>query len=183
MMKCTSCKSGELVRTFIDGLFEAKVCDNCGGNWILVEDYVEWKTKNPEHQFDVNESFEVSETTTAMLCPVSGIIMRKLKMGENSQHRVDYSAAVGGVWLDKGEWELLKAQGLAGSLNNVLTAVWQRNIQLNTTHKNLAEVYKSKFGNEDYEKVKAFREWLSEKPNKADLKAYINAEDPYSAIK
>ncbi|TDF37446.1 hypothetical protein EYS14_14955 [Alteromonadaceae bacterium M269] len=182
-MKCTSCKTGDLERTFIDGLFEAKTCTHCGGNWILVEHYVAWKERNPNHEFDVDQDFTISETSTAMLCPVSGIIMRKLKIGDDSSHRVDYSAAVGGVWLDSGEWELLKKKGLAGSLNNILTAVWQRNIQLNTTHKNLSEVYKNKFGDENYQKVKAFREWLIEQPNKTDLKAYINAEDPYSAIK
>jgi Zn-finger nucleic acid-binding protein len=182
-MKCTSCKAGELSRTFIDGLFEAKTCNNCEGNWILIEDYVQWKAKNPNHQFDVTEDFSVSETTTAMLCPVSGVIMRKLKIGENNTHRVDYSAPVGGVWLDSGEWELLKQEGLAGSLNRILTAVWQRNIQLKKTQNNLAEVYKNKFGETAYQQVKDFRQWLERQPNKTDLKAYINADDPYSAIK
>ena len=96
---------------------------------------------------------------------------------------MDYSAPVGGVWLDSGEWELLKQEGLAGSLNRILTAVWQRNIQLKKTQNNLAEVYKNKFGETAYQQVKDFRQWLERQPNKTDLKAYINADDPYSAIK
>ena len=90
---------------------------------------------------------------------------------------------VGGVWLDKGEWELLKSENLAGSLNAVLTAHWQRNIRINSTKENFAEIYQDKFGQETYKKVKELREWLYQQPNKADLRAYILAEDPYSAEK
>ncbi len=41
--------------------------------------------------------------------------MRKLRLSTTTEHRIDYSASVAGVWLDKGEWQLLKEEGLAGS--------------------------------------------------------------------
>ena len=99
------------------------------------------------------------------------------------QAGVKEGASVGGVWLDKGEWELLKNENLAGSLNAVLTANWQRNIRINSTKDNFSAIYQDKFGSEPYEKVKALREWLNGQPNKADLRAYLLAEDPYSAEK
>ncbi len=182
-MKCTSCKQGELTPSFIEGQFRAHTCSSCNGNWVLIEDYVSWKEKNPQYTFDQAITCEIDETKRALLCPVSGKIMRKLRLSSNSDHRIDYSASVGGVWLDKGEWELLKTEGLAGSLNAVLTAHWQRNIRMNSTKDNFTEIYTDKFGNESYEKVKEFREWLHNQSDKADLRAYILAEDPYSAIK
>jgi len=182
-MKCTSCKAGELTPSFIDGQFRAHTCDNCQGNWILIEDYVSWKERNPQFTFDNDSCCELEETKTALLCPVTGTIMRKLRLSSNSTHRIDYSASVGGVWLDKGEWQLLKDQGLAGSLNAVLTAHWQRNIRINSTHDNFAQIYKDKFGEADYDKVKELKEWLNNQVNKADLRAYLLAEDPYSAEK
>lgn len=182
-MKCTSCKQGELTPSFIDGQFRAHTCSNCNGNWILIEDYVAWKERNPHFSFDENLSYEVDETKQAMLCPVSGTIMRKFRLSTTSEHRIDYSAVVGGVWLDKGEWELLKNEGLAGSLNAVLTANWQRNIRIDSTKDNFSAIYQDKFGQASYEKVKAMREWLYAQPNKADLRAYLLAEDPYSAEK
>ncbi|KGJ91463.1 zf-TFIIB domain-containing protein [Colwellia psychrerythraea] len=172
-MKCTSCKKGELIPSFIDGQFRAHTCSNCNGNWILIEDYVAWKERNPQYSFDENTHCDVDETKQALLCPVSGTIMRKLRLSSATEHRIDYSANVGGVWLDKGEWELLKEEGLAGSLNALLTSHWQRNIRINNT--------KDKFGNESYDKVKELRKWLYQQPNKADLRSYILAEDPYSA--
>lgn len=182
-MKCTSCKQGELIPSFIDGQFRAHTCSNCSGNWILIEDYVAWKERNPQYSFDENTQCELDETKQALLCPVTGTIMRKIRLSTTTEHRIDYSASVGGVWLDKGEWELLKEEGLAGSLNVILTAHWQRNIRINSTKDNFSEIYKDKFGNESYDKVKELRKWLYQQPNKADLRAYILAEDPYSAEK
>ena len=182
-MKCTSCKQGELIPSFIEGLFRAHTCSHCGGNWVLIEDYVAWKERNPQHQFDNTLDVQLDESKQAVLCPVTGTIMRKLRLSPNTEHRIDYSASVGGVWLDKGEWELLKKEGLAGSLNGVLTAHWQKNIRMSSTKEHFAEIYKEKFGEQTYQKVKELREWLIQQPNKADLRAYLLAEDPYSAEK
>ena len=182
-MKCTSCKLGELNPSFIEGQFRAHTCSNCNGNWILIEDYVAWKERNPQFSFDEDLQCEIDETKQAILCPVTGTIMRKLRLSTNTEHRIDYSASVGGVWLDKGEWELLKNENLAGSLNAVLTAHWQRNIRINSTKENFAEIYQDKFGEETYQKLKEFRNWLENQEHKSDLRAYLLAEDPYSAEK
>ncbi len=182
-MKCTSCKKGILSPSFIDGLFRAHTCTECAGNWILIEDYVTWKERNSEHQFSAEVSCEAEETTTALLCPMTGTIMRKFRLAAKNSHRIDYSSSVGGVWLDKGEWELLKQEGLAGSLNAVLTAHWQNNIRADSAKDTFTAIYQDKFGQEAYSKVHEFREWLNSHPCKADLRAYLLAEDPYSAEK
>lgn len=182
-MKCTSCKLGDLVPSYIEGQFRAHSCTNCQGNWILIEDYISWKERNPEFIFDENVTCNIEETTTAILCPVTHTIMRKLRLSNNTEHKLDYSIHVGGVWLDKGEWELLKEEGLAGSLNTLLTSHWQRNIKINSTKDNFAAIYEDKFGQDTYDKIKSLKKWLYEQPNKADLRAYILAEDPYSAKK
>ena len=182
-MKCTSCHTGELLPNFIEGQFRAHHCSKCEGDWILIEDYITWKERNPEFSFEAEESFDIEDSKSALLCPVTGTIMRKLRLTSGSEHRIDYSASVGGVWLDKGEWILLKEKGLAGTLNAIVTSHWQRNIRLNNTKDNFAAIYQSKFGEEQYQKIKSLRDWLLEQPNKADLRAYLLAEDPYSAEK
>ena len=122
-MKCTNCENGQLEPGFIEGQFQAHTCSDCDGNWILIENFVSWKKRHPDHQFAQNVacSFDASETKKALLCPATGSIMRKFRISANSTHRVDYSHTVGGIWLDKGEWDLLKAEGLAGSLNAIVT--------------------------------------------------------------
>lgn len=122
-MDCTKCKTGALQPSFLDGLFRAHTCSDCGGNWILVEDFVAWKEQNSEFQFAAEHtvSEDTEDTKKALLCPATGTIMRKFKITASTAHRVDYSAPVGGIWLDKGEWDLLKSEGVAGALNNVVT--------------------------------------------------------------
>ncbi len=182
-MNCTSCNSGFLKPSFIEGQFRAHTCTDCAGNWILIEDYVAWLERNPDYQFSENIAFESEATDTkkALICPVSGTIMRKFRISATNKHRIDYSSAVGGIWLDRGEWELLKIEGLAGSLNAVVTRQWQSQIRENSAEQNFRNLYKDKFGIDTYEKVREFRSWLNEQPQKADLRAYILAEDPYSA--
>ncbi|MDO6705534.1 zf-TFIIB domain-containing protein [Photobacterium sp. 1_MG-2023] len=184
-MKCTSCKQGHLTPSFIEGQFRAHTCSSCEGNWILIEDFVAWKDRNPDYQFSEQIDFEQEsqDTKKALLCPVTGTIMNKFRISAQNDHRVDYSAAVGGLWLDRGEWELLKSEGLAGTLNAVVTKHWQHQIREQSTQHNFRDIYQDKFGAENYAKVKAFREWLQSQPQKADLRAYLLAEDPYSAEK
>ncbi len=183
-MNCTSCKAGVLTAGFIDGQFKAHTCTKCGGIWILVEDFVAWKDKNPDFHFPTDTQWsedEAADSTKALLCPMTGVIMRKCKVTAKTSHRIDYSHAVGGIWLDKGEWQLLKAEGVAGVLNNVVTQQWQNNLRSQSASHNFAEIYEAKFGGETYAKIKEIRAWLDSQPNKADLRAYLFAENPYSA--
>jgi Zn-finger nucleic acid-binding protein len=179
-MKCPSCRGASLNPSFLDDQFRAHTCKDCGGSWLLIEDYVTWKERNPEYTFIQEVLYEVDDTKNAMLCPVTGKIMQKYRISHNSGHYLDYSASVGGVWLDSGEWEYLKEHNLAGSLNKVFTTQWQKSIRADSARITFSEIYKDKFGEETYAKAKEIREWLNNHPSKADLRSYILADDPYS---
>ncbi len=90
-MKCPGCKGNNLVSSFLEGLFRAHTCRDCGGNWFLIEDYVVWKERNPEFIFSTDASFESEDTKSALLCPVTGRIMQKYRVVHDSDHRLDYS--------------------------------------------------------------------------------------------
>jgi len=180
-MQCTSCKNGVLVPTQLEDQFPARRCTRCGGNWIYLYDYLRWldqggATSAQEGSYQV----EAQETEQAMLCPKTGSLMLKYRISKDSSHLLDLSAEVSGIWLDKGEWDLLKSEGLATRLNAIFTEPWQKNIRSQTTRDVMQALYKEKFGVDGYEKIKAIRTWLSTSPNKAHLIAYLLAEDPYS---
>lgn len=179
-MKCTNCNTGVLSPSLIDNLFKAHTCTECGGHWVLIADYTNWKDRNPDFQFTAETVGKITESATALLCPASGIIMRKFRISAKSPHRLDYSSSVSGIWLDKGEWSLLKQEGLAGSLNTMLTTRWQNNIRLECAKETFATIYGDKFGQESYSKAREIREWLNNHPCKADLRAYLMADHPYS---
>ena len=181
-MKCTACRQGTLQPSFMDSLFRAHTCDYCGGNWVFIEDFLAWREQNSEYDFAQNFRLEedVEETSRALLCPVTGAIMTKFRISTNTHHRVDYSASVGGVWLDKGEWQLLKKEGVAGHLSSIVTQSWQDDVRRQGTKESFEAIYLSRFGEEDYKKAKALREWFQAHPKKADLRCYIFIDDPYS---
>lgn len=179
-MKCTSCKSGTLQPGFIDALFRAHTCDHCGGNWILIEDFVSWKERNPDIKFVEVDVQDMKDTSNLLLCPVTGTAMRKFRISKDNDHRIDYSVRVGGVWLDRGEWDLLKNEGIAGCLNAVLTEQWQQKIREDKARDSFEELYTQKFGSKDYARLKEIRTWLEHHPLKADMRSYLLASDPYS---
>lgn len=180
-MKCPSCKSHTLSPSFIDGLFRSHHCENCNGDWVLIEDYVGWVERNKSELEQKEAVYTLEDSKNALICPVTGTIMQKFRINNDSTHKLDYSPRVGGVWLDAGEWEYLKSQGIACSLNKIFTDQWQKQLRDNDTKSTLEQLYIKKFGEADYKKVKELREWMNNKATRSELRAYLMAEDPYSA--
>lgn len=179
-MNCTHCKQGTLQPARLDDLFPCHTCDNCLGNWIYLADYLTWKetcgdcnVPIPEH----NIVFE--ETKKAILCPETGGIMIKYRISQNANCRLDLSPAVNGIWLNNGEWDLLKQEKLATELNHIFTEPWQKQIRDASAKATLDAIYASKFGQETYAELKRIREWLKNQNQRADMIGFLSAQDPY----
>ena len=140
----------------------------------MLGDYLRWQDNNPEVDLNTNPPVEVEidETSKAMLCPKTGGLMTKYRISKDTDHRLDLSPTINAIWLDKGEWGLLKANGLAGRLNNIFTNHWQREIIAVETSEALDELYARKFG-EHYEKVKEFKKVITEMNNRSEVIAYL----------
>lgn len=182
-MKCTSCNNGNLIPGYLEEMFPCHTCSHCGGNWVMLGDYLRWKEKHGEGVGGYVEiSGEASDSKTALLCPVTGRLMLKYRISKDHEHRLDLSPSIGGVWLDKGEWALLKKEGLAGSLNAVFTDNWQRQLRESSAKSTFEALYGEQFG-EDYTRIKEIRAWIDAHPKRGDVLAYLMAEDPYSALR
>ncbi|WP_245614611.1 TFIIB-type zinc ribbon-containing protein [Leminorella grimontii] len=108
--------------------------------------------------------------------------MTKFRISKDTAHRLDLSARVNGIWLDKGEWELLKTHGLAGRLNTLFTDFWQRQVREAQADDRLDEMYRSLLGEDDYEKLKELRNWLKQHPQRERMRAFLLAEGPASSL-
>lgn len=173
-MKCSSCKVGTLEASKLDGLFNSHSCTHCAGDLILLGDFMQWQKRNPES--DLNADAEVNvvseETSNAMICPLSGTIMTKYRISSDTEHRLDLSPTINAVWLDKGEWNLLKEKGLANKLNTIFTNHWQHNIHDEETSETLNELYTKKFG-ERFSEIKLFKKTLTKMNNPREVIAYL----------
>ncbi len=183
-MQCPKCKVGVLQHAYLDNIFPCRTCDRCGGNWLMLDDYLQYKSQLENlASSDESLSFEAEETKHALICPVTGTLMLKYRISKESTHRLDLSPRINAIWLDKGEWELLKKEGISDKLNSIFTDVWQRRIRESLAHNQFDTLYSTEFGQEDYEKVKSIRAWLLQHPHKDKLTAFLLADNPWSALK
>ena len=184
MTACTSCKQGTFKPSFLEPGLASKTCNYCGGNWLLIEDYVKWQQHSAEvaPSPERNGHLEMQDSREALLCPEGGGIMLKFRISGETSHRLDYSFSAGGIWLDKGEWELLVAEGLTQNLTDITTDSWQRRIREARATNTFKQQYVERFGQDDYQKAREFRLWLVTHDKKEQLKDYLNADNPYSAV-
>ncbi|UTA48056.1 zf-TFIIB domain-containing protein [Simiduia sp. 21SJ11W-1] len=178
-MNCTACSTGQLAPCFLEPGLRAHECNHCGGHWLYVEDVVQWKAGGGKLG-ELDQMPEVEETASALTCPVTGRLMQKYRIVSGSSHKLDYSPHTGGLWLDKGEWSLLKEYALAGSVGNIVTEHWQRKIRTEDAKASLEAVYRRKFGEANYRKLAEIRNWLADQENCAEMRAFLLARDPYS---
>ena len=178
-MKCTSCNNGVLEPSFLEAFLPAHTCTNCCGSLLHLKDYLRWLESVDLNKLDSPLEVEVMETSHAMICPKTSTLMTKYRIAANTDHRIDLSPSINAVWLDHGEWDLLKERGLAGKLNSIFTDPWQKKVRLAKTADMLTQIYSEEFG-EAYEKIREFKNLLNGMDNQAQVIAYLVPEDPYS---
>lgn len=178
-MQCTACKKGKLRPTHLEHKLPAHECHYCQGHWLYLADYLNWLETTEDVEPVNNIEISVDETTKALLCPVTKTIMTKYKIAHDSEHRLDLSSIAHAVWMDKGEWELLKTKGISRELHKVFTAPWQNQIRSKETQQTFTSMYEQDFG-DDYLKIKDIKIWLDKHPHKTKILAYFMDSNPYS---
>jgi hypothetical protein len=90
-------------------------CSTSGGLWIPLQSYLSWKERQAQgttHETHNPQFLQDDSTRRALICPESGRLLLRYRVGHGFQFHIDRSPVTGGVWLDKGEWEALKSRGL-----------------------------------------------------------------------
>ncbi|MBK1853999.1 hypothetical protein JO972_03460 [Verrucomicrobiaceae bacterium 5K15] len=167
----------ELVQTELDEGLIAFRCPESGGHWIPVENYWQWlplstqegKSDTPAAQTDA----PLSEFNDAVkLCPATGTIMTRYRVGHGLDFRIDRSIT-GGIWLDGGEWEALQAGNLHNELHLVFTAPWQQAVRNAEHAAQYDAMLREKLGDDLYQRLSDIRDELVDHPAKAEAVAYL----------
>ena len=153
-------------------------CPVSGGLWIPLQPYLTWKEQQPDAPIPSAANEPTSAPTEeskprALICPESGKLLLRYRVGHGLPFHIDRSPATGGVWLDKGEWEALKSKGLHTSLHLICTAGYQRTIRTTEYSETLTETFRDRIGPADFAKVTAFAEWLAQHPKGRDICCYL----------
>ena len=151
-------------------------CPETGGIYLPLEQYWRWR-KNPgdeatEHD-PAGAAPPVSEHDDVVkICPESGMLMTRYRVGHGLPFRIDRSVT-GGVWLDAGEWEALKAGGLHRNLHLVFTAPWQKAIRDEEEAVRYETRLREHLGDEFFVRLGTIRDEIWAHPSGAEALAFL----------
>ena len=110
---------------------KAYECPRSGGLWIPLQSYFHWRERQPEETSPPEEApvpeLQDDSGRRTLICPESGRLLLRYRVGHGLPFHLDRSPVTGGVWLDKGEWEALRSRHLHTTLHQIFTAPYQRN--------------------------------------------------------
>ncbi|KAA3661307.1 MAG: hypothetical protein DWQ04_16860 [Chloroflexi bacterium] len=185
MKSCPIC-SVQLNRTLLDTNLPAYNCSNCHGIWISANEYLSWAAPkfvlsiseiNIERDFDV--PYPLSDNNQALLCPDCGRILRRFQVWPNIEFHLDRCSTCNGIWFDRYEWQTLQTQDLHRKINVFFTETWQEKLRSEEMRERFEKMYLEIFGQENYQKIKEVRTWLTDNQSGNRLLAYLTDKDPY----
>ena len=112
----------------------------------------------------------------ARVCPESGRIMTRYRIGEGFSFRIDRSPT-GGVWLDRGEWEALKSRNFHDELLRVFTHAWQKRILRKEQLESLRKQFEDRIGGASFERAVEFKKWLQTQDHAQAIISFLQDED------
>jgi len=162
----------------LDSGLSAYECPVSGGVWIPLQSFLNWRDRQGEAEFSMPEGYAPviadDSNNPALICPESGRLLIRYRVGQGLRFHLDRSPATGGVWLDRGEWEALRSRGLHRELHLIFTASYQRRIRSAAYDERLEETFAARIGPHNLEKVVQFKDWLLAHPRRRDIWCYLS---------
>ncbi|MBP0000266.1 MAG: zf-TFIIB domain-containing protein [Cyanobacteria bacterium SID2] len=137
-MQCPKHKTSTLVEHLLEPGLTAMQCPQTGGVWIDRDRYEAWRSQQAQAELDpvdLSQKLEqidfqpAPEDTKAALCPESGRILVRARVDTQPPFYVDRSPVNGGIWLDRGEWDILKQLGLHLQIDRLFSGDWQAQLR------------------------------------------------------
>lgn len=182
-MKCYSCKTEDLHPSKLDFGLPALRCQTCQGTYLDLLTYRAWledvaeqiaqeqsqDMANDTSEFDFDE---LDNTENALVCQRCQKFMLKYRINNEQENTINVCHTCDDVWLDRGEWELLKYLKIQDKLTYVMSEPWQKDIRTQNQKNAFTERYQQIL-NDDFGKVDEFTDWLNQHPKKAEIKHYL----------
>jgi Zn-finger nucleic acid-binding protein len=156
---------------------QAYECPKSGGLWVPLQSYLAWRDRQPPGATVPSgappTALRDDSGRPTLICPESGRLLLRYRVGHGLPFHVDRSPATGGVWLDKGEWEGLKSRGLHVALNLIFTAAYQREVRSSEYTRRVTDSFRERIGAADFAKVTEFAAWVARHPRRRDICCYL----------
>lgn len=172
-----------LTRTELEPGLDVCQCPKSGGVWISLQSYFVWREGNAGKARplppDYKPQLAADSGQRALICPESGCLLVRYRVGDGLSFQLDRSPKTGGVWLDAGEWDALKSKGLHEQLHLIFSAPYQKRVRSELFNAQLQDQFRQRIGATDFERVSEFKSWLKAHPKRRDILAcLLDGETP-----
>ncbi len=184
-MMCPVCKNIGLEPATLEKELPASICPKCGGTWISFGQYWTWLEKHGPHLAEKSSAgpcSPVQDSKGVKICSECGGILLKYHVGHELPFAIEQCGKCKGIWLDKSEWDVLKAKNLHDEIHLILQTDWQKAIRREEYEHTVEQTYKNRFGPEIYAEIKRIREWLARQPERQALLAYLTESEHKTSI-
>ena len=159
-------------------------CPVSGGHWVPAPSYWRWHAQLPPKLKEPNQKpiekihppdIESQIERPALICPESNCLLVRYKVGGIGIY-IDRSPISGGIWLDPGEWSLLKENNIHASLHEIFTSSYQKRILKEEAHDALMHKFYTDLGEEVAEDLVHLAEWLKLHPKRRRIIAWLHEQ-------
>lgn len=151
-------------------------CPESGGYYIPAAAYMRWLAAQPARlpQLPTTEEdpAEPQASQGVRLCPESGTIMTKFKVGHGFRFTIDRSLT-GGIWLDAGEWEALRSRNFHDEIHFIFTEPWQRHVRRDEIAERERERFAQRVGGDLLGRLDELKRELETHPHRDEIQAYL----------
>ena len=136
-MQCPKEKNVTLVEGTLSKNLSIKCCPDCQGAWIPAAAYEGWRrnqlqlSAEPERLTrTVNATLVRSPfDSKAALCPECQHYLSRAKVYFKPVFYVERCTYCGGIWCDKGEWDVLEKLGVHVAIEQMFSPEWQARVR------------------------------------------------------
>ncbi len=179
-MQCPKCKS-ELVNGLLSDLLLTKHCRECEGDWIPGHNYQTWRSERPvtpPNRDVLIQNYHLPYTPSpydakAAPCPQCGMMMARGKIALKQPFYLEHCLSCGGVWCDRGEWEVLEQLDLHTNISQIFSNTWQAQVRASYKNELERQAVIDKVGVEMAQRVFDLADLLVKSPNGDFAAAYL----------
>lgn len=170
-MQCPKDKKVELVDSRLAGDMAVKHCPDCKGTWIPAGEYEVWQSQQSQTRVEaIPKTLDVDYVqspfdTKAALCPECRHYLSRAKVGLKTPFYVERCPNCGGIWCDRGEWDILERLGLHTSIGQLFSSEWQIRVKAREYAAREKEATVEKLGESLAQQVFELAELLENHPN------------------
>jgi Zn-finger nucleic acid-binding protein len=180
MMQCPKCKS-ELVNGVISDMLLTKHCRECAGEWISGHNYQVWRSERPAAPANrdvLAQNYHLPYTPSpldakAAPCPECGPMMARGKIALKQPFYLEHCLSCGGIWCDRGEWEVLERLQLNTNISQIFSSAWQAQVRASHLNELERQAVIDKVGVEMAQRVFDLADILVKHPNGDFAAAYL----------